>query len=140
MPRTTTSAINDLIRLIGELKKIDVDWEIPVEREGWECKVSVSIYRWDAGDPGLSISVHSFGHLKESFDSGMAFYTALQGQAAPGRLTRRWFDTVLVDAVETAKLAALSFTVDDLRPLGSHEPLDLDDYRQKRAYFESTLR
>jgi len=144
MSRTITTVINDIIRQFGGSQDYRFCWELPVTRnDGWECMVDISLYRYRMDeDSKVHISVYAYGYRKEDEPrhGGMAHYHGLSGSVVPRRLTRKWIDTVLVEAIETARLACLAFTDADLRPPFSRlDTLDVEEYRQEKAYFESTL-
>ena len=120
--RGFTTVINDISRLVGQVQHIRAEWEIPVERpDRWKCRVKISVSH-DAAHPhreGLWVSIYACGYeeLPEGEDySGSAFASVFSGSAPPSRLTREWIEGVLRREIETARLAALSFTQADLRP------------------------
>jgi hypothetical protein len=69
----------------------------------------------------------------------MAHYHGLSGVAPAHLITRGWVDRVLRREIETARLAALSFTEADLRESGVYEEFDKEAFRQEKEYFKSTL-
>jgi hypothetical protein len=138
MPRTSTTVINDFIRETGPPCRIDVHWDIPVKRPRWGCAVSISLYKHKS-DKALHIWVHAYGYRKgKDAPQGRAHYIALQGNAVPGRLNRKWVESVLRREIETARAAALSFVEADL-----HEELQFPSdefYRGMEGYFHSSLK
>jgi hypothetical protein len=134
--------MNDLIRLAGELDDFHAGWKIPVERDGWDCVVSVCLYIWRADrERGLNISVSAFGYIVGKEPLRTAHYHGLSGIAPACLLTRRWVDQTLRREIETARVAALSFTEADLHECGRSplEDFDVNEYRQEKEYFKSTL-
>jgi hypothetical protein len=141
MPRTTTTVVNDIERLLClRPERLSVEWKIPVERDGWSCHVSVGLSA-DSSQESIYVAVHAHGSRTgdDHDNDGSAFYSAFFGKASCQRITRAWLETTLAREIETAALAARSFTEADLK----NEPWRVDDpeqhYLGMSSYFDSTF-
>ena len=136
-----TRIICQLARVLaGAPSKFEGKWEIPVQRDGWETRVSVSI-RIEAET--LHASISAFGHHTEEMDGsqpGQAYYLGFIGDEPTKRITAEWINNVLAREIETAIMAARSFRDEDLSEGDLPEQYkEAEFYRGMAGYFESTL-
>lgn len=142
MARTMTTVINDSIREIGTPGSIEANWNIPVERPGWDCAITIGIRflaksKMRGGPVGVSVIAH--GHLAgDDAPRGRVTYVALLGHATIRRFTRKWIESVLRAEIEIARAAALGFTEDDLTEELQYPSEEV--YREMDERFENSLK
>jgi hypothetical protein len=113
-----TAIILQLARLLADgPSKFEGKWEIPVPRDGWQTRVTVSI---KLADEELCVSISAFGRHPDDRHGrrrGHAYYPAFFGDALAKSITAEWIDDVLAREIETAMIAARSFRDEDLSGL-----------------------
>jgi hypothetical protein len=142
MKKTAITVIGDLTRVAGKPWSIKAKWDIPVERAGWDCHITIDAEEYEGR---LWISIWAKGRPTRDCDPKLddAFYIALSGRALPSRITRKWIESVFRHEVETARTAALGFTESDLhypnKEFVMDDPEEMEERHGRWAYFESSL-
>lgn len=136
-----TAIICQFARLLADSpSKFEAKWEIPVPRDGWQTRVSVSI---ELTDEKLHVSISAFGRHPDDRHArrrGCVYYPAFFGDAPRSSITADWIDGVLAREIETAIIAARSFRDEDLSEEALPEHYKQPEFYDGMAgYFASTL-
>ena len=136
-----TAIICSLARLLADgASKFEGAWEIPVPRDGWQTRVTVSI---KLADEKLHVSISAFGRHPDDRHGrrrGHAYYPAFFGDALAKSITAEWIDDMLAREIETAMIAARSFRDEDLSEEALPEHYKQPEFYDGMAgYFASTL-
>jgi len=136
-----TAIICPLARLLADGEsKFEGAWEIPVPRDGWQTRVTVSI---KLADEKSHVSISAFGRHPDDRHArrrGCVYYPAFFGDAPRSSITADWIDGVLAREIETAIMAARSFRDEDLSEEALPEHYKQPEFYEGMAgYFASTL-